>query len=213
MFWRTPLTIIRGVTTKMVRQNSRLLVVCGPSGSGKSTLLRKLFDEYPDKFGFSVSHTTRSPRRFEVDGQHYHFTTKDQMQAAIDRGEFLEHAIFSNNMYGTSLKAVQNVQKSGKICVLDIDMQGVIQIKKVANLKPVGVFVKPPSIGELEIRLRRRNSESEDNLRARLNVAQQEINYGETPGNFDCIIINESLDKAYNVFKEFVLKSFETVEN
>jgi len=81
--------------------------------------------------------------------------------------------------YDGSLNAVQNVQKSGKICVLDIDMQGVIQIKKVANLKPVGVFVKPPSIGELEIRLRRRNSESEDNLRARLNVAQQEINYGQ----------------------------------
>lgn len=77
-----------------------------------------------------------------------------------------------------SLKAVQNVQKSGKICVLDIDMQGVIQIKKVTSLKPVCVFVKPPSIGELEVRLRRRNSESEDNLRARLNVAQQEINYG-----------------------------------
>lgn len=84
-----------------MRQNSRLLLVCGPSGTGKSTLLRKLFDEYPDKFGFSVSHTTRSPRRFETDGQHYHFVTKDQMQAAIDRGEFLEHAVFSNNMYGT----------------------------------------------------------------------------------------------------------------
>jgi len=87
--------------SKMVQQNSRLLVVCGPSGSGKSTLLRKLFDEFPDKFGFSVSHTTRAPRRFEVDGQHYNFTTKEQMQAAIDRGEFLEHAVFSNNMYGT----------------------------------------------------------------------------------------------------------------
>lgn len=85
----------------MVQQNSRLLMVCGPSGSGKSTLLRKLFDEYPDKFGFSVSHTTRPPRRFEVDGQHYHFVTKEQMQAAIDRGEFLEHAVFSGNMYGT----------------------------------------------------------------------------------------------------------------
>jgi guanylate kinase len=85
----------------MVQQNNRLLLVCGPSGSGKSTLLRKLFDEYPDKFGFSVSHTTRSPRRFEVDGQHYHFTTKEMMQQAIDRGEFLEHAVFSNNMYGT----------------------------------------------------------------------------------------------------------------
>lgn len=78
-----------------------------------------------------------------------------------------------------SLKAVQTVQKSGKICVLDIDMQGVIQIKKVPNLKPVGVFIRPPSIGELEVRLRRRASESETSLRARLNAAQQEINYGE----------------------------------
>jgi len=76
------------------------------------------------------------------------------------------------------MAAVQSVQKAGKICVLDIDMQGVIQIKKVPTLKPVSVFIKPPSIGELEIRLRRRASESEDNLRARLNAAQQEINYG-----------------------------------
>lgn len=74
---------------------------------------------------------------------------------------------------------MQKVQKAGKICVLDIDMQGVIQIKKVPSLKPVGVFIKPPSIGELETRLRRRASESEDSLRARLNAAQQEINYGK----------------------------------
>lgn len=76
------------------------------------------------------------------------------------------------------MDAVLNVQKAGKICVLDIDMQGVIQIKKVPNIKPVGVFIKPPSIGELEKRLRRRASESEESLRARLNAAQQEIIYG-----------------------------------
>lgn len=77
-----------------------------------------------------------------------------------------------------SLKAVQDVQKTGKICVLDIDMQGVIQIKKISTLNPVGVFIKPPSISELETRLRRRASESEDNLQARLSAAKQEINYG-----------------------------------
>lgn len=104
----------------MVRQNCRLLMVCGPSGSGKSTLLRKLFDEYPDKFGFSVSHTTRSPRRFEVNGQHYHFVTKEQMQAAIERGEFLEHAVFSNNMYGTRYTMVTSVCISVLQCYLVI---------------------------------------------------------------------------------------------
>ncbi|XP_050538159.1 uncharacterized protein LOC126903744 isoform X2 [Daktulosphaira vitifoliae] len=198
---------------KMVHQKSKVLVVCGPSGSGKSTLLRKLFDEFPEKFGFSVSHTTRGPRCFEVDGQHYYFTTKDEMQAAIKRGEFLEHAVFSDNMYGTSLKAVENVQKSGKICVLDIDTQGVMQVKKIHSLKPIYVFIKPPSINELEVRLRKRASESENTLQTRLNAAQQEIAYGEIPGNFDIIIVNDSLDKTYAVFKDFVMKSLDKSDN
>lgn len=76
-------------------------MLCGPSGSGKSSLLRLLFEEFPDKFGFSVSHTTRSPRPGELDGKHYHFTNKEDMTAAIERGEFIENAKFSSNMYGT----------------------------------------------------------------------------------------------------------------
>lgn len=85
----------------MVRQGCKVLVLCGPSGSGKSSLLRHLFEEFPDQFGFSVSHTTRSPRPGEQNGRHYHFTTKDEMEQAVARGEFLETAVFSNNMYGT----------------------------------------------------------------------------------------------------------------
>ncbi|XP_050433394.1 uncharacterized protein LOC126841133 isoform X2 [Adelges cooleyi] len=200
---------LRGFMKMVHQKNSKLLVVCGPSGSGKSTLLLKLFDEFADKFGFSVSHTTRPPRNFEVDGQHYHFTTKEEMQACIDRGEFLEHAVFSNNMYGTSLSAVQAVLKSGKVCVLDIDTQGVMQVKKITSLKPVYVFIKPPSIQELEARLRKRASESESTLKSRLSTAEQEINYGETPGNFDFVIVNDSLDKTYAAFKDFIFKSLD----
>jgi guanylate kinase len=85
----------------MVNQGPQPLVICGPSGSGKSTLLQRLFAEFPDKFGFSVSHTTRSPRPGEVDGKHYHFTTKETMKEAIARGEFIESAEFSKNIYGT----------------------------------------------------------------------------------------------------------------
>lgn len=92
------------------------------------------------------------------------------------------------------MEAVQCVQKSGKICVLDIDMQGVIQIKKMPTLKPIGVFIKPPSISELEVRLRRRASESEDNLRARLNAAQQEINYGKYTSNLSLNFVQLSLN-------------------
>lgn len=77
------------------------LVLCGPSGSGKSTLIKKLFEEFPDTFGYSISHTTRAPRPGEEDGKHYHFTTKEKMQKQIEQDEFIETAIFSGNMYGT----------------------------------------------------------------------------------------------------------------
>lgn len=87
----------------MVQKGPRPLVLCGPSGSGKSTLLKRLLKEFPDKFGFSISHTTRGPRPGEKDGVHYHFTTRDKMMEAIDRGEFLETATFSGNLYGTRL--------------------------------------------------------------------------------------------------------------
>lgn len=85
----------------MVQKGPRPLVLCGPSGSGKSTLLKMLLKEFPDRFGFSVSHTTRQPRPGEKHGVHYHYTSKEEMQAAIQRGEFLETATFSGNMYGT----------------------------------------------------------------------------------------------------------------
>lgn len=195
----------------MVRQGCKVLVLCGPSGSGKSSLLRHLFEEFPDRFGFSVSHTTRSPRPGEQNGRHYHFTTKEEMEHAIARGEFLESAVFSNNMYGTSLAAVQAVCDSGKVCVLDIDVQGVKQIRQT-DLDPILVFVKPPSIADLEKRLRGRGTETEDSLQRRLDVARQEIVYGETPGNFHLVLLNDNLEKAYSRLRDFVLKELEKRE-
>lgn len=195
----------------MVRQGCKVLVLCGPSGSGKSSLLRHLFEEFPDRFGFSVSHTTRSPRPGEQNGRHYHFTTKEEMEQAIARGEFLESAVFSNNMYGTSLAAVQAVCDSGKVCVLDIDVQGVKQIRQT-DLDPILVFVKPPSIADLEKRLRGRGTETEDSLQRRLDVARQEIVYGETPGNFHLVLLNDNLEKAYSRLRDFVLKELEKRE-
>ncbi|CAK1544665.1 unnamed protein product [Leptosia nina] len=197
---------------KMVQKGPRPLVLCGPSGSGKSTLLKRLLKEFPDKFGFSVSHTTRCPRPGEKDGVHYHFTTKDQMSAAITKGEFIETAIFSENMYGTSKKAVEDVRRTGRICVLDIEIEGVKQIKRT-DLDPVLVFVMPPSIGELERRLRNRNTEQEEALQKRLEQALHEIEYGKQPGNFHIVILNDNLDKAYTELRDFLAKNLEnTVE-
>lgn len=103
-----------------IRMVARPLVLCGPSGVGKSTIIARITKEFPDAFGFSVSHTTRAPREGEVDGVNYFFTDRESMQKAIEDGEFIEHAVFSGNMYGTSKTAVQSVMDQGKICILDI---------------------------------------------------------------------------------------------
>ncbi|XP_055692225.1 guanylate kinase isoform X2 [Lutzomyia longipalpis] len=195
--------------SKMVKQGPRPLVICGPSGSGKSTLLKRLFKEFPETFGFSVSHTTRKPRPGEEDGIHYHFVSVDEMQAAIERNEFLETATFSGNMYGTSKRAVQSVQAMGKVCVLDIEIEGVKQIKN-SDLNPLLVFIKPPSIEELEKRLRGRKTETEESLQKRLNTAKVEIEYGSIPGNFHIIIHNLQVKKAYEELRDFVVKELET---
>ena len=127
----------------------RPVVVCGPSGVGKGTLINKLMAEFPETFGFSVSHTTRAPRPGEEDGVHYHFAEKAEMEAQIANGEFLEYARVHENVYGTSLAAVAAVADQGKICILDIDVQGAEICKKAASLNARFLFVSPPSV-ELE---------------------------------------------------------------
>jgi len=186
------------------------LVLCGPSGSGKSTVLKKLLAEYDDCFGFSVSHTTRQPRKGELDGKDYHFVTREEMTELIEKNAFIEHAQFSGNMYGTSKQAVQHVLNSGKICILDIDVQGVISVKET-ELKPKFVFIKPPSLEVLEERLRGRGTETEESLNKRLSAAAKELEYGEADGNFDIIIINDEVEKAYSALKQFVIQDLENI--
>jgi guanylate kinase len=99
------------------------IVISGPSGAGKSTILKRLFEEYPDKFGFSVSHTTRGPRGAEQNGTEYYFVTKEEFLDLVDRKGFVEHAQFGGNHYGTSIKAIEDIAKQGKICILDIEME------------------------------------------------------------------------------------------
>lgn len=182
---------------------SRPVVISGPSGTGKSTLLKKLFQEFPNKFGFSVSHTTRSPRPGEVDGREYHFSTVDNFKKLIDENEFIEWAQFSGNYYGTSKKAVKDVSTGGKICLLDIDMQGVKSVKD-SDLNAKFLFVSPPSIEELKDRLTNRGTETDDSVNKRLEAATREMEFAKT-GVHDKIIVNDDLDKAYGEFKDFIL--------
>jgi len=185
----------------------RPLVLFGPSGTGKSTLLRRLFAAYPDKFGFSISHTTRLPRPGETDGKEYYFVTREQFLALVDQGAFIEHAQFSSNLYGTTVKAVGDVSKQGRRCILDIDAQGVRLIKQHhPDLKPVFVFISPPSLSELRKRLVGRGTETDDAVKARLQTALNEISYvKDDPKAVDVVVVNDDLDKAYNLLETIAL--------
>lgn len=182
---------------------NRPIVISGPSGTGKSTLLKKLFAEYPDKFGFSVSNTTRKPRPGEVNGKDYNFSTVEEFKQLIDENKFIEWAQFSGNYYGTTIKAVKDVAEQGRICLLDIDMQGVKSVKKT-DLNARYLFISPPSIEELKSRLTGRGTETEDSLQKRIAAASDEMEYAQT-GAHDKIIVNDDLDKAYAEFKKFIV--------
>ncbi|XP_004874782.1 guanylate kinase isoform X2 [Heterocephalus glaber] len=176
------------------------VVLSGPSGAGKSTLLKRLLQEHGSIFGFSVSHTTRDPRPGEENGRDYYFVTREVMQRDIAAGDFIEHAEFSGNLYGTSKAAVRAVQAMNRICVLDVDLQGVCNIKKT-DLRPIYISVQPPSLAVLEQRLRQRNTETEESLAKRLAAARADMDSSKEPGLFDLVIINDNLDEAYAQLK------------
>ncbi|XP_062413852.1 guanylate kinase isoform X3 [Pungitius pungitius] len=189
----------------------RPVVFSGPSGAGKSTLLKKLLKEYDSVFGFSVSHTTRNPRPGEEDGKDYHYVTREVMRTGIEKGDFIESAEFSGNMYGTSKAAVQDVQAKNLICILDVDMQGVKNIK-ATDLRPIYVSIQPPSIGVLEKRLRDRKTESEESLQKRLKAAKEDMEFSKEPGMFDFLIINDKLEDAYGELKQALLEEITKVK-
>jgi guanylate kinase len=161
-------------------------------------MLRK---DFPNDFGFSVSHTTRKPRGGEAHGVDYFFSTKEEMEKEIAAGLFLEHAAVHSNIYGTSKKAVQAVQDKALVCILDIDVQGVRNIMNNASeLDSYYVFIAPPNIQELEKRLRHRGTESEESLKVRLANAEGEMKAAkEMP--FDKYIVNDNIDKSYAELK------------
>ncbi|KAI0193535.1 P-loop containing nucleoside triphosphate hydrolase protein [Xylaria flabelliformis] len=183
----------------------RPLVISGPSGVGKGTLISRLFDSHPDTFTFSVSHTTRAPRPGETHGVNYFYVQKSEFEDLIATDGFVEHAQFNGNHYGTSKATIEEQTAKGKVVVLDIEMEGVKQIRK-SSIDARFVFVKPPSFEALEQRLRGRGTEDENSVVKRLNQARKELEYADTPGVHDIIIVNDDLDAAYKELEDFVYK-------
>ncbi|XP_023639716.1 guanylate kinase 1 isoform X3 [Capsella rubella] len=190
--------------SKGVRGNAeKPIVISGPSGVGKGTLISMLMKEFPSMFGFSVSHTTRSPRSMERDGVHYHFADKKVMEKEIEDGKFLEFASVHGNLYGTSIESVEVVTDSGKRCILDIDVQGARSVR-ASSLDAVFIFVCPPSMKELEDRLRARGTETEEQIQKRLRNAEAEIKEGKSSGIFGLILYNDNLQECYKKLKKLL---------
>lgn len=176
------------------------VVMSGPSGGGKSTIITKAMEAYPNAFAFSVSHTTRSPRPGEIDGKHYWFVSKKKFEEMINNDEFLEYAAFGGHMYGTSKKAVENVIMTGRICILDVELQGVRNIHK-SGLDAKYVLIRAPSLEILEQRLRARKTETEESLKKRLKHAKEDLDAVAAESNlFDVVVVNDDLERAYNDF-------------
>lgn len=184
-------------------------VVTGPSGVGKSTLIKKLLAEFPEKFGFSVSHTTREPRPGEAEGVDYHFIPRDQMERDIAAGLFIEHAEVHGNYYGTSFEAVEFVTRSGKVCLLDIDVQGAAAVRQSKlGATTTFVFFAPPTWAVLEQRLRGRGTETEERVQRRLGGARKEMDiYEAHPELWDLTLrwFNEQVEDAYAEFRKYLL--------
>jgi len=169
-----------------------LIVVCSPSGAGKTTLTRRLLGTFND-LTFSVSHTTRKPRTGEVDGQDYHFLDRARFERMVEEGRFAEWAEVHANLYGTSLAELERARAQGmRGIVFDIDYQGARQIR--AKLpETISIFILPPSLDELERRLKGRASDDEEAIARRFRRARDEI---EHYSFFDYVIVNEKVDDA-----------------
>ena len=181
----------------------RVVVLAAPSGGGKTTIANELRRRRPDIFGYSVSATTRKPRAGEQDGAAYHFLTREEFRRRVQAGDFLEWAEYAGELYGTLQAEVERVLASGRHVVLDIEVQGAQQVRR-AYPRPasVSIFVIPPSPRVLIERLRKRRTESEQELLERLAIAVREVETARTdvPTRrvFDHILVNDDLDTAVN---------------
>lgn len=176
-----------------------LLIVSSPSGAGKTTLCNRLRAEFP-QLRFSVSHTTRKPRPNEVDGREYHFTDKESFARMVEQDQFAEWAHVHGNMYGTSLSEIEIARKTANGVLFDVDYQGARQIK-ARMPEAIGVFILPPSLAELERRLRGRGTEDEPTTLRRLQAAKGEI---EHYGFFEYVIVNDDIQRAYDSLRAIV---------
>lgn len=177
-----------------------LFVLSGFSGSGKGTIMKNLLERYPDDYALSISATTREPRPGEADGREYFFKTVEEFEALIANDLLLEHAIYVGNYYGTPKEFVFEELGRGKDVLLEIEVQGALQVKKKYP-EAVLVFVTPPSAAELRRRLENRGTETSEKIQERIGRAAEEA---EVADQYDYVLINDKLEDAVEDFRKIV---------
>ena len=179
-----------------------LIVLSGPSGVGKGTILKKFVNDPSLKLAFSISMTTRAKREGEEEGVNYYYVTKERFQEAIDNGELLEHAEFVGNCYGTPLKEVERLRNEGKNVLLEIEVQGAQQVMAKAK-DALTIFIVPPSMEELERRIRSRKTEPEEIVQQRLAKAAKEMNNLK---DYKYVVCNEDVKLAADIIRVIILR-------
>lgn len=178
----------------------KVIVIVAPSGAGKTTIAQRLLNEYP-KIQFSVSATTRKPRKGEKDGEDYYFLTDQEFDQKIKNEEFLEWEHYSGNRYGTLRSEVDKLVESGYFPLLDVEVKGALNVQRLYNSGAISIFIEPPSLKELKNRLSKRGSETESSLQQRMKRAEMEIRYAD---RFDYSVVNDDLEEAYTEVKNII---------
>ena len=183
-----------------MKNMGKLLIIVGTSGTGKSTLIKKIKLEFPE-LQESISYTTRGMRQGEVHGLSYFFTDREHFKQMLDRGDFLEWATVHDNFYGTSKHFVEESLNLGRSLIFDLDVQGADSMKAYFGSNATAVFIAPPSIDDLEIRLKKRGTDSAEIISLRLENAKRELLKKDT---YDHLIVNDDIERAYGELKNIV---------
>ena len=184
----------------------KCIIVSAPSGAGKTTIVKALLRDLP-KLSFSISACSREPRSIEVDGKDYYFVGVEGFKKLIAEQAFIEwEEVYENNFYGTLREEINRIWSNKQVVVFDVDVIGGLRLKEIFSTQALSIFIQPPSIKELENRLRSRNTESEEKINMRVNKAKIELSKST---DFDVTVVNEVLTFAISEVKEQVLKFIE----
>jgi guanylate kinase len=173
--------------------SDKLIIISAPSGAGKTTIVRHLLKSNPD-LSFSVSATTRSPREGEKDSEDYYFLSLEEFRKRVANDEFAEwEEVYKDHLYGTLKSEIERIWKLGKHVIFDVDAMGGINLKKKFGKQSIALFIMPPSVSELEVRLLNRGKDSPEKIKMRIEKAETEM---KLANQFDFVVVNSELDKA-----------------